>query len=207
MRSRSIRRGVIATCVLTATLLATSAGLLSLPGSGVGGGPQRADAYVDFPLTPPNPRPDTSTPPALNRGPFLPLRVVPEQGDGLGAGRGHEGVDLFAPIGSPVVAVDNAVVLETGSDSGRGNYVSIYSPTADQTYNYFHLLEPSPVKRYDLVFAGTEIGRLGCTGSCFGPHLHFEVRDGVGPYRTPLDPVAYLDGLKVDPRPAPIPPA
>ena len=139
------------------------------------------------------PTPDLAQP--ETEGPYLPLAVNPEVGDGLGAGRGHEGADLFAPIGTELVSAAGGVVIETGSDGGRGNYVSIHSPVRDETYNYFHMLAPSLVATGEKVRAGQVVGRLGCTGSCYGPHLHFEVRDGRDPYATALDPLPLLDPL------------
>jgi murein DD-endopeptidase MepM/ murein hydrolase activator NlpD len=129
----------------------------------------------------------------------MPLAAEPEIGDGLDAGRGHEGVDLFAPIGTDLLAISDAVVLETGNDGGRGNYVSIYSPRLGDTYNYLHMIEPALVAPGEEVDAGQVLGHLGCTGSCFGAHLHFEVRDGRDTYGPVLDPVPMLDYLKPAP--------
>ena len=143
------------------------------------------------------PTPDLAEP--KPEGPYLPLTANPEIGDGLGAGRGHEGVDLFAPIGTELVAVDDGVVIETGSDGGRGNYVSIYSPRLGDTYNYFHMLAPAMVATGEQVRAGQVVGQLGCTGSCYGAHLHFEVRDGRDPYATVLDPLPFIDPLAPPP--------
>jgi murein DD-endopeptidase MepM/ murein hydrolase activator NlpD len=39
---------------------------------------------------------------------------------------------------------------------------------------------------------GDVVGRVGCTGSCYGPHLHFEIRDGSDPYGTARDPLPEL---------------
>jgi murein DD-endopeptidase MepM/ murein hydrolase activator NlpD len=125
----------------------------------------------------------------------FPMRARPEYGDGLGAGRGHEGQDMFAPVGTALVSVSRAVVLETGSDGGRGNYVSIYDPAADRTYNYFHMLSPALVRTGDRVAAGQKLGELGCSGSCWGNHLHFEVRVGRDPYGQVLDPMPTLRRL------------
>ena len=129
-------------------------------------------------------------------GPMMPLRAQPEFGDGFGAGRGHEGQDLFAPVGTSLVAVSDAIVLETGSDSGRGNYVSIYSPDLDRTFNYFHMRSPAIVRQGDQVRTGEKLGELGCTGSCWGDHLHFEVHIGRSPYERPIDPLPFLNTLR-----------
>jgi murein DD-endopeptidase MepM/ murein hydrolase activator NlpD len=128
----------------------------------------------------------------------FPLPVDPEYGDGLGAGRGHEGQDLMAPAGTPELAVRDAIVIEAGSgdNGGRGNYVSIYSPAVERTYNYFHMLESPFVQAGDHVRAGQKLGLLGCTGSCWGDHLHFEVRQGRDPYGPVLDPTPFLERLQ-----------
>jgi len=124
------------------------------------------------------------------------MRARPEYGDGLDAGRGHEGQDMFAPAGTPLVAIANATVTESGSDGGRGNYVSIYDPAAKRTYNYFHMLGPALVRGGERVRTGQKLGELGCTGSCWGNHLHFEVRVGHDPYGPVLDPMPTLRRLR-----------
>lgn len=126
----------------------------------------------------------------------FPLLAKPEYGDGIGAGRGHEGQDMFAPAGTPEVAVTDAVVIETGDSGGRGNYASIYDPTVNRTYNYFHMLEPAMVAAGDHVRAGQQLGKLGCTGSCWGDHLHFEERAGRSPYGPVIDPMPLLSRLQ-----------
>jgi murein DD-endopeptidase MepM/ murein hydrolase activator NlpD len=148
---------------------------------------------------------DPPAPKGLDAGPVLPLSAEPRVGDGLEAGRGHEGVDLFAPAGTPLVAVDDAVVLESASDGGRGNYVSIFDPARDRTYNYLHMLRPARVSRGARVQAGQQLGELGCTGSCWGNHLHFELRVGRGPSGPVLDPIPFVAAL--DPRPRRLPAA
>ena len=133
-------------------------------------------------------------------GPVHPVRVegaidYGDSGARFGASRWghvHEGQDVFADSGTPLVAVHDAVVLEAGNDGGRGNYVAIYSATEDQTYVYMHMLRPSPLKRGDDVPAGAELGAMGCTGSCYGTHLHFEIRTGKGIEEKPVDPLPLL---------------
>ena len=106
----------------------------------------------------------------------------------------HAGQDVFAPSGTPLVAVSDGVVFEAGSDGGRGNYVYLYNPEADETYAYFHMVEPTKLATGDEVEAGQEIGAVGCTGSCTGDHLHFEVHDGRG-YESAHDPMPLLKEL------------
>lgn len=127
----------------------------------------------------------------------FPLLAAPRYGDGLGASRGHEGQDLFAPAGTPEVAVSDAIVLEAaaGYNGGRGNYVSIYDAAADRTYNYFHMISAPLVTAGQHVAGGQELGQLGCSGSCWGYHLHFELRAGRDPYGPVLDPAPFLHSL------------
>jgi murein DD-endopeptidase MepM/ murein hydrolase activator NlpD len=129
------------------------------------------------------------TPLGLSKGPFFP--VAGEVGYGEAdakfhadrGGRLHEGHDLFAKPGTPLISVRDGVVVDGGStkhpySGGRGNWVVVYSPLDDRSYVYLHLLEPPLVKVGDQVQAGQAVGKLGCTGSCWGPHLHFEIRNG-----------------------------
>lgn len=134
-------------------------------------------------------------PEVLDAQPVLPLSVEPRIGDGLDAGRGHEGIDLFAPAGTPLAAVDDAVVIETGNSGGRGNYVSIFDPERNRTYNYLHMLAPALVRPGGHVDTGEKVGELGCTGSCWGNHLHFELRSGRGADGPVLDPLPFIGGL------------
>jgi murein DD-endopeptidase MepM/ murein hydrolase activator NlpD len=93
-------------------------------------------------------------------------------------GRVHEGQDLLADAGTPLVAMRDGVVLETGDDGGRGNYLAFYSPAVKRTFVYLHMQRPARVKHGDHLRAGQRVGRVGCTGSCFGDHLHLEIRRG-----------------------------
>jgi murein DD-endopeptidase MepM/ murein hydrolase activator NlpD len=118
---------------------------------------------------------------------------------GFGAsrsGHSHEGQDVFAAEGTPLVAVRDGVVLETGNGGGRGNFVSFYSPAAGETYVYMHMSEPSRVAAGRRVNAGERVGSVGCTGSCWGDHLHFEERRGRGTQAPAVDPLALLERLR-----------
>jgi murein DD-endopeptidase MepM/ murein hydrolase activator NlpD len=115
-------------------------------------------------------------------------------------GHVHEGQDIFGKTGTPEVAVHDGVVVDRGKnsdpdDGGRGNFLAIYSPADNHSFVYMHMLKPPPVQVGDHVHAGQEIGQLGCTGSCDGPHLHFEVRVGkasLGAETKAVDPLPYL---------------
>jgi Meckel syndrome type 1 protein len=128
-------------------------------------------------------------------GPFVPVVGKVDYGTAenvFGAARSghtHAGQDMFAPAGTPEVAPVDAVVLETGADGGQGNYVYLYDAKRDRTYVYMHMIAPPVVKQGEKVEAGQHLGDLGCTGSCWGDHLHFEIHDGKGyeaPARDPL---------------------
>jgi murein DD-endopeptidase MepM/ murein hydrolase activator NlpD len=107
-------------------------------------------------------------------------------------GRMHEGQDLFARAGTPLVAIRKAKVLEAGDGGGRGNYVALYSAAANETYVYMHMLEPAQVRPGQALRAGQRVGKVGCTGSCWGDHLHFELRTGRGSQAPVVSPLPLL---------------
>jgi murein DD-endopeptidase MepM/ murein hydrolase activator NlpD len=135
---------------------------------------------------------------ARMRAGVVPVRGPVDYGtgtNGFGAGRGrhvHNGQDMFAPTGTPLVAAGDGVVLETGSDGGRGNYVILHSPARRLTFSYFHMDRPAAVKPGTRVKAGQRVGSLGCSGSCDGAHLHFEVHRGRGARGRGIDPMRLL---------------
>jgi murein DD-endopeptidase MepM/ murein hydrolase activator NlpD len=136
--------------------------------------------------------------PTARRGPFHPVRGGVSYGEGdarFGAGRSgraHDGQDVFATEGTTLVAVRDGVVLEAGGGDARGNYVAIHSPAAGETYVYLHMRDAARVRPGRRVRAGQAVGALGCTGSCFGAHLHFEIHRGRGPRSGAVDPLPHL---------------
>jgi len=106
-------------------------------------------------------------------------------------GRNHDGMDIGAPTGTPVRAAACGTVSLAGQQSGYGNIVCI-THTSQFSTCYAHLSRfgTSAGAR---VQQGQVIGYVGCTGSCTGPHLHFETRVG-GVAR---DPSQYLSGASV----------
>jgi murein DD-endopeptidase MepM/ murein hydrolase activator NlpD len=107
-------------------------------------------------------------------------------------GHTHGGQDVFAPAGTPLRAVRRSVVLDHGSDGGRGNWVALYSATTRKTYVYFHMQAPTRLKTGQRIRGGARVGRLGCTGNCFGAHLHFEVHRGRDANGHQVDPLPSL---------------
>lgn len=142
-----------------------------------------------------------------NAGPFVPVVGKVDYGtseNAFGAaryGHVHSGHDMFAPTGTPLVAVTDGVVADAGSDGGQGNYVHLYDPEHDQTYIYMHMVEPSRFQTGDKVDAGELLGGVGCTGSCSGDHLHFEIRDGKGMAGEAHDPLPELKSWESIPKP------
>lgn len=92
---------------------------------------------------------------------------------------GHNGVDLAAPVGTPVRAAAQGTVIlsKLGAwNGGYGNYIVIQHPNGTQTL-YAHL-SAIYVQQGQSVEQGATIGALGNTGKSTGPHLHFEIRNG-----------------------------
>jgi murein DD-endopeptidase MepM/ murein hydrolase activator NlpD len=134
---------------------------------------------------------------------WFPVRGTIEFGEHdarFGAWRGsrrHEGQDVFADAGTPLVAIRDGRLVEAGDDGGRGNYVAIWSPEVDRTFVYLHMRAPTPHAIGDAVQGGERIGAVGCTGSCWGDHLHLEMREGRGTTGKPLDPLPLLRRLSL----------
>jgi murein DD-endopeptidase MepM/ murein hydrolase activator NlpD len=109
-------------------------------------------------------------------------------------GRMHEGVDLAAPSGTPIVAAGAGVVVRAGVAEGYGNAVLIDHGNGYLTH-YGHLsLITVTVGQH--VAAGQQIGNEGATGDATGPHLHFEVHQGH--YKNPIEPTRWMHGHGVD---------
>lgn len=89
---------------------------------------------------------------------------------------GHRAIDIAAPIGTPVYAADNGIVLKSGySRDGYGGRV-IIDHQIDYVTLYAHLSQ-ALVQEGDVVQKGQLIGYVGSTGNSTGPHIHFELRD------------------------------
>jgi murein DD-endopeptidase MepM/ murein hydrolase activator NlpD len=109
-------------------------------------------------------------------------------------GHAHQGHDVFAACGTPLVAARGGVVRWKAVQSRAGNYLVIDGDGTDVDYAYMHLQAPALVDKGDRVVTGQRIGNVGDTGAASGCHLHFELWSGPGWYEggKPLDPLASL---------------
>lgn len=98
----------------------------------------------------------------------------------------HPGIDIGVPEGTPIHAAAAGTVIWCGWESGYGNLTVIDHHNGLATaYGHQSKIEVSCGENVD---QGQQIGLVGCTGYCFGAHLHFEVRVN----GTPVDPLGYL---------------
>ena len=94
----------------------------------------------------------------------------------LGYTRLHKGVDYAAPIGTPVHAAGDGVIVRRGWVHGYGNFIAIKN-TPEYTTAYGHMSRfASGLRVGSRVTQGEVIGYVGQTGFATGPHLHYEVR-------------------------------
>jgi murein DD-endopeptidase MepM/ murein hydrolase activator NlpD len=101
----------------------------------------------------------------------------------------HPGIDIAVPSGTAVHAADRGRVTLAEPVSGYGNYLCI-DHRGGLASCYAHL-SSYLAGAGDRVRRGDAVALSGCTGRCFGTHLHFEVRRG-GARGTPVDPLPYL---------------
>ncbi len=100
--------------------------------------------------------------------------------------RDHTGVDVAAPLGTPILAPDDAVVLET-ADQFRGNWrwgKAVVLQFSDSVVGWFTHVDGFMVKPGDRIKKGTPFATMGNTGLSTGPHVHIET---------------YKAGVRVDP--------
>jgi hypothetical protein len=123
-------------------------------------------------------------------------------GDGFGVGRGghvHEGVDVMAACGTPLVAAHGGTVKFVGTQALAGNYIVITTDDGSGDNVYMHLRDPALPKKGDVVATGQQIGFVGQTGDATACHLHFELWPMPGWYTggQPVDPLPSLKAWDV----------
>lgn len=131
-----------------------------------------------------------------------PDRILSFYGDPRSGGaRVHEGIDIFAPRGTPLLAATDSIVYRVGWRDRGGKIVTLYDPERDLLLYYAHL-EEQLVREGQEVSAGEIIGTVGNTGNAIytPPHLHIGVY--LGHWRSPVDPWDFFVSPAVtDPRP------
>jgi murein DD-endopeptidase MepM/ murein hydrolase activator NlpD len=105
---------------------------------------------------------------------------------GMRWGRLHAGIDIAVPAGTAIRAADTGRVVLMGWVGGYGNYTCVQH-TGSLSTCYAHQ-SSFATSNGAAVSQGQVIGYVGCTGHCFGDHLHFETRVG----GSPVDPMGYL---------------
>ena len=97
---------------------------------------------------------------------------------GMRWGRMHNGVDMAADFGTPILAAMDGVITRVDFDpGGYGNYITIKHNDGSISETLYGHMESTSVTVGQEVKAGQPIGAMGSTGGSTGPHLHFEVRD------------------------------
>jgi murein DD-endopeptidase MepM/ murein hydrolase activator NlpD len=178
----------IARSLAAALALASAAMVLTVAPAQAGeGGLSAAPA-------PPPPQP--TAPGAASRQAY-PVRGAHQYWDGFGAGRGHDGADVGARCGTPLVAAQAGRVRFAKYHARAGNYLVIDVKESIFDIAYMHLTEPAAVVPGQTVAAGQLVGTVGDTGNASGCHLHFELWEGT--YYgggAPIDPMPYLLSLE-----------
>jgi murein DD-endopeptidase MepM/ murein hydrolase activator NlpD len=128
---------------------------------------------------------------------IFPIRGRHTFGDGaaaFGGGRGHQGQDVFAKCGTPLVAARGGKVKFKQYHSAAGHYIVIDGAGTGYDYAYMHLRDASLVDQGDHVYTGQPIGYVGDTGRAHGCHLHMEVWKSPGWYSggSPVDPLPLM---------------
>jgi Meckel syndrome type 1 protein len=147
-------------------------------GTKVGGQVNAAPPSATTPISQPNTTLPTTQAPAAGSCSSAtistPVKGTLTSPYGPRGGRNHDGMDIAAPTGTPVRAAACGTVSMAGQQSGYGNIVCI-THTSQFSTCYAHLSRFGTSNGAQ-VQQGQVIGYVGCTGSCTGPHLHFETR-------------------------------
>jgi murein DD-endopeptidase MepM/ murein hydrolase activator NlpD len=124
----------------------------------------------------------------------FPVRGHHTYGDGIGAGRDHQGQDIMAKCGKPVVAALPGRIKIVDYHPAAGNYVVIDSGGKMPDTAYMHLAHRASVRKRELVQPGDQLGVVGDTGNASACHLHFEMWSAPGYYSggSVIDPLPYL---------------
>lgn len=122
---------------------------------------------------------DTSEDGAGSLAPHFGSPFKESSGYGPRAGGFHKGIDFAAPLGTPIPAQYGGTVVQAGPASGFGNWVVIKPSGASVDTIYGHM-KRMKVKTGQHVRAGQIIAWVGSEGQSTGPHVHYELRAGLG---------------------------
>lgn len=103
-----------------------------------------------------------------------------------GEGAMHTGIDISAPVGTPVKVTADGIVIHSNWNGGYGRCVIVDHGNGYQTW-YAHLSRMDVVEGQE-IRQGDIIGLVGATGRATGPHLHYEVRI----HSTPVNPYRFM---------------
>ena len=122
----------------------------------------------------------------------------------FGGRKFHHGVDVAMPVGTPLTAPADGVVVKKGNGPSGG--VTLILKHEDNRHTvYYHLQKPSHLAKGATVKRGELLGFSGNTGASTGPHLHMELRRSARGGDT-VDPMPYLQAEEtVEPEPVEIP--
>ncbi len=200
------------TAIATAALLVSPAAASAAQGGSAyprpDGGSQFGASVSAHPKPKPKPRPkpkpkphpkppaQAPTPPPSGDTAF-PVTGAHSYGDPFGAprkGYSHQGQDVLAAEGTPVVAPTAGTILTVGYQASAAGYYVAETSVDGRTFFFAHCQRDSTtVAAGAAVHAGQQLCRVGHTGDATGPHLHFEI--WVGGWHTgghPIDPLPQL---------------
>lgn len=104
-------------------------------------------------------------------------------------GRLHEGVDIAAPVGQPVLAAAEGFVIRSGTSQSYGRFVElVHAEGLTTMYAHLGKIDAKALKQGARIAAGQPIGKIGSSGTSTGPHVHFEIRKK----NKPLNPTAFM---------------
>ena len=160
----------------------------------------RTTLVVRAPKPKPTPAPAPApVPPAAVGDHAFPVAGAHTYGDAFGEprkGYSHQGQDVLAAEGTPVVAPVAGTITSTDNQPGAAGYYVVEKGADGHDYFFAHCQEASTaVKAGDVVTPGQPLCRVGHTGDATGPHLHFEVWVNgwrTGPSSAPIDPLPLL---------------
>lgn len=111
----------------------------------------------------------------------------------FGGGRGHQGQDILAKCGLPIVSARSGEIQHTAYQGAAGNYVVVQADDGT-SQAYMHMQQPTTWEKGDAIRAGEQLGTVGSTGRSTACHLHFEHWTAPGWYLggEPIDPLPML---------------